>query len=76
MSGERVRVRIGEHEHEAISSDGSFAVEHGQMAFALGSSGWRTSEGEETRWMEIFLRGANAWGAFGRPLIGATIEIK
>lgn len=74
-TGERVRVRIGEREREATMSDGSFAVEHGQLAFAPGSSGWQTSDGEETRWMEIFLRGANACEAFGRPSIGETIEI-
>jgi S-adenosylmethionine hydrolase len=74
-SGSRVRVRIGEYEREAIESDGSFAVEHGQMAFAPGSSGWKNRDGQETRWMELFLRGGNASEAFNRPLIGARIEI-
>ena len=74
-SGERVRIRIGERVQEAMASDGSFAVEHGQLAFAPGSSGWQIAEGEETRWMEIFLRGANACEAFGRPAIGEIIEI-
>ena len=76
QSGSRVRARIGDAEREAIVSDGSFAVEHGQLAFAPGSSGWKSKEGEETRWMELFLRGGNAWEAFGRPLNGANIEIK
>src|SRR5436190_2798893 len=31
--GEHLWVRIGEQEHEAIASDGSFAVEPGQLAF-------------------------------------------
>jgi hypothetical protein len=75
-AGRRARVRIGEYEREAIESDGSFAVEHGQMAFAPGSSGWKNREGQETRWMEIFLRGGNASAAFNHPLIGARIEIE
>ncbi|HEX8774705.1 MAG TPA: hypothetical protein VF735_14125 [Pyrinomonadaceae bacterium] len=75
-SGSRVRVRIGETEREAMTSDGNFEVEHGVMAFAPGSSGWKdASEGTETRWMELFLRGGNAWEAFGRPQVGDQIEI-
>lgn len=71
-----VRVRIGDAEQEAILSDGSFAVEHGKMAFAPGSSGWNDKEGREIRWMELFLRGGNACEAFNRPSIGERIEIK
>jgi len=33
---------------EAIASDGSFAVEPGQLALAPGSSGWTNPQGEET----------------------------
>ena len=75
-SGSVVRVRIREAELEAVASDGSFAVEHGQLAFAPGSSGWRINDGEETRWMELFLRGGNAWEAFGRPPVGESIWIE
>jgi S-adenosylmethionine hydrolase len=74
--GSRVRVRIGAHEREAIESDGSFAVEHGQMAFAPGSSGWKDKLDQETRWMELFLRGGNASEAFKHPHVGARIEIE
>ncbi len=56
-------------------SDGSFAVEHGRMAFAPGSSGWKNTGGEETRWTELFLRGGSAWEALGRPSIGDRVEI-
>jgi hypothetical protein len=76
QTGSRVRACINDAEHEATVSDGSFAVEHGQLAFAPGSSGWKDKDGVETRWMELFLRGGNAWEAFGRPLNGARIEIK
>ena len=70
-----VRVRIGDVEREAIGSDGSFAVEPGQLAFAPGSSGWTSPDGEQVEWMELVLRGGNAWEAFGRPPVGAAIEI-
>lgn len=74
-SGASVRVRIGEREQEAIASDGTFAVGHGRLAFAPGSSGWKNRDGEETLWMELFLRGGNAREAFGHPPVGARIEI-
>lgn len=74
-SGSRVRVRINKSEQQAIVSDGSFAVEHGQMAFAPGSSGWKNTGGEATRWIELFLRGGSAWEAFARPSIGDLVEI-
>ena len=70
-----VRVRIGGVERAAIASDGSFDVAPGQLAFAPGSSGWTTPKGEQIRWMELFLRGGNAWEAFERPAVGARIEI-
>ena len=74
-SGAAMRVRIGDVELEAIASDGSFAVEPGQLAFAPGSSGWPGARGGDVRWMELFLRGGSAWDAFGKPLVGARITI-
>jgi S-adenosylmethionine hydrolase len=73
--GGEVRVRIGDSEQVATQSDGTFAVEHGRMSFAPGSSGWTDARGGETRWMELFLRGGSAWEAFGRPEVGARIEV-
>ncbi|MGI8655400.1 MAG: SAM hydrolase/SAM-dependent halogenase family protein [Pyrinomonadaceae bacterium] len=74
-SGSRIRVQISDAEQQATASDGSFAVEHGQLAFAPGSSGWTNKAGEETRWMELFLRGGNAHELFKRPAIGAQIKL-
>ncbi|HVG35740.1 MAG TPA: SAM hydroxide adenosyltransferase [Pyrinomonadaceae bacterium] len=74
-SGSKVRVRIGKGERTATASDGSFEVEQGELAFAPGSSGWTDAKGVETRWMELFLRGGNAWEAFERPQVGDEIEI-
>lgn len=73
--GKRMRVRINGFEHEAIVNDGTFAVRQGELAFAPGSSGWKTGQQGELRWMEIFLRGGNAWDLFKRPAIGSTISI-
>ena len=74
--GAAVRVRVGDVELEATTGDGSFAVEAGRLAFAPGSSGWTDARGRETRWMELFLRGGDAWGAFGRPPIGARVRVR
>jgi hypothetical protein len=73
--GTAIRVRIGTEEITAVASDGTFGVEEGELAFAPGSSGWAKRGGEEVRWMELFLRGGNAWEAFGRPDVGAGVEI-
>ena len=75
-SGATVRLRIGEVEHRAVASDGSFDVPTGALAFAPGSSGWTSVDGVETRWMELFLRGGNAWEQFGCPSIGAQILVE
>jgi hypothetical protein len=74
--GTPVRVRVGDVELEGTSGGGSFAVEPGRLAFAPGSSGWTDARGRETRWMELFLRGGNAWEAFGRPPIGARVRLR
>ncbi len=74
-SGAVVRVRIGGVELAAIISDGSFAVERGQLALAPGSSGWADPNGGQTCWMELLLRGGNAREAFGHPPIGAAVHV-
>jgi len=75
-AGAPIRVRIGDVEQEATASDGSFAVEPGRLAFSPGSSGWASAHGQATIWMELFLRGGNAWEAFGRPPVGTRIQIR
>ncbi len=75
-SGSLVRVRIGGAERQATVSDGSFEIESGQLAFAPGSSGWTLPDGRAVRYMELFLRGGNAWEEFERPAVGARIEIQ
>jgi len=75
-NGTRLSVAIGDVERDALASDGVFAVAPGQLAVAPGSSGWTTSSGGETRWVELFLRGGNAWEAFGRPSLDAPIHVR
>jgi len=75
LQGKKCRVRIGEVEREVVAGDGSFSVEPGQIAFAPGSSGWPLEGGGDHRWVELFFRGGNAWEEFGRPKVGAPIEI-
>jgi hypothetical protein len=75
-SGTAVRVSIGARELSASVSDGSFEVEEGALALAPGSSGWTGADGEETRFMELFLRGGSAWESFGRPDVGARVRIE
>jgi hypothetical protein len=69
-------VRIQEVEQRAVASDGSFEVPTGELAFAPGSSGWISADGTETRWMELFLRGGNAWEQFGCPPVGTQIFVE
>ena len=75
-TGSQLRVRINQTERQATTSDGSFEIEHGQLAFAPGSSGWKEPGGRQTRWMELFLRGGNAWESFARPSIGDEIKLR
>ena len=69
----KVTVRVGDVVSDAIYSDGSFRVPEGTLAFAPGSSGWQKKDGQQVAWMELFLRGGNAWSRFGQPKINHTI---
>ncbi|WP_144871550.1 SAM-dependent chlorinase/fluorinase [Hyella patelloides] len=70
----KVVVRVGDVVSDAVYSDGSFKVPEGTLAFAPGSSGWQRKDGKKVRWMELFLRGGNAWERFGRPKINRVIS--
>lgn len=74
--GKRIRVRINERQHEATVSDGAFAVPHGELAFAPGSSGWQLRDRTGVRWLEVFLRGGNAWDLFNRPAPGSVVSLE
>lgn len=67
--GTRIRIRIGEHEEDAVVSDGVFAVPAGTMSFAPGSSGWGRP------FYELLLRGGDASAIFGRPSNGTAVDV-
>lgn len=72
--GSLINIRVGNVTAEAIYADGSFAVPEGYLAFAPGSSGWVSADGQQKlQWMELFLRGGSAWERFNRPQIGASV---
>jgi hypothetical protein len=69
----KIVIRIGDIVSDAIYSDGSFKVPEGTLAFSPGSSGWLGTDGKPLRWMELFLRGGNAWERFGRPKVNKQV---
>jgi hypothetical protein len=75
-AGEEVRVTIGGVTRRALRAGGNFAVPHGGLAFAPGSSGWPLPGGGRRRWMELFLRGGSAFEAFGRPRVEAEVTVE
>ena len=72
----KVTVRVGDVVSDAIYSDGSFRVPEGTLAFAPGSSGWQGKDGQQVTWMELFLRGGNAWERFGKPKINQIVTYR
>ena len=70
----KVIIRVGDVVSDAVYSDGSFKVSEGTLAFSPGSSGWPMPNGANpVRWMELFLRGGNAWERFGRPRVNQVV---
>ena len=37
---------------------------------------WKTKHGEQIKWVELFLRGGNAWELFKRPRIDTEVQLK
>ncbi len=73
----KVIIRIGDLVSDAVFSDGSFQVPEGTLAFAPGSSGWSVDGGKtQIRWMELFLRGGNAWKRFAKPSVNQKISFQ
>ncbi|MDP9405850.1 MAG: SAM-dependent chlorinase/fluorinase [Actinomycetota bacterium] len=74
-SGTPVRVTIGDVTADATVSDGTFEVPDGALAFAPGSSGWRTRDGRERPFYELLLRGGSAAARFGSPPAGTPVAV-
>ena len=67
---------IGKCVCEVVYADGSFTVPEGTLALAPGSSGWDAlNSSKPVRWLELFLRGGNAWEFLGRPSKNECIKI-
>ena len=75
-AGTQVEVSIGGSTTTATVSDDAFAVRHGEMSFAPGSSGWAHRRGGRRRFYELLLRGGSAAERFGRPRAGAPVEVR
>lgn len=74
--GTRLEVTVGGVTRAAIRAGGGFAVPHGELAFAPGSSGWTGTDGRPRRWMELFLRGGSAFDRFDRPAAESAVELR
>jgi hypothetical protein len=74
-AGSKLTVRVGDVVSDALYTDGSFTVPEGTLAFAPGSSGWKQPDGRPLRFMELFLRGGNAWRRFGQPRLEETVTL-
>lgn len=70
----KVVIRVGDVVSDAVYSDGSFRVPEGTLAFSPGSSGWDSGD-QKIRWMELFLRGGNAWERFGKPRVNQVVAL-
>jgi len=67
--GQQIHVKINGTVRPARVATGSFNVVEGEIAFAAGSSG------HQQRFWEIFRRGESAWATFGKPQVGAHVEL-
>ena len=74
-TGQRVEIITGGASAVAVVSDGTFAVRHGEMSFAPGSSGWSTASGHR-QFYEVLLRGGSAADRLGRPRAGDPVEVR
>lgn len=72
--GEQVRVTVGGVSAVATVTDGTFAVRHGEMSFAPGSSGWVTGDGRVV-FYEVLLRGGNAAERLSSPRAGVPVGV-
>ncbi|OIP97549.1 hypothetical protein AUK40_02835 [Candidatus Wirthbacteria bacterium CG2_30_54_11] len=65
--GDAVKITLNTTTHQATFAPGTFEVHEGELAFAPGSSGG------DDRFMELFLRGGNAYKAFNKARVGQEI---
>ncbi len=74
-NGQRVQITAGGTSAVAVVTDGTFAVHHGEMSFAPGSSGWSTAGGHR-HFYEVLLRGGSAADRLGQPGAGDPLDVR
>ena len=67
--GQTITIDIHNQKHLAIYTDGVFHVKEGALAFAPGSSG------HNDKFMEIFVRGGNAYRLFDNPEVEEEFSV-
>ncbi len=67
--GQPLIVNIHNQKHLATYTNGMFNIKDGELAFAPGSSG------HTDRFMELFLRGGNAYKLFNEPMVEEPFTI-
>lgn len=72
--GAQVQVTVGGASAVPAVTDGTFAVRHGEMSFAPGSSGWDAGNGRVV-FYEVLLRGGSAAQRLGSPRAGAPVDV-
>ncbi len=70
QNGQLVEISIAQVKKQAYFVEANFAVLEGQLAFGKGSSGG------EDGFLELFLRGGNAWLAFNQPKVETEITFR
>ena len=67
--GQTITIQIYNQKHLATYTDGVFHVKEGELAFAPGSSG------HKDKFMEIFVRGGNAYQLFDYPEVEEEFSV-
>ncbi len=74
--GTPVTISVAGVQRDAVVAGGSFAVPHGTLTLAPGSSGYARADGDPRVWLELFLRGGSAAEAFGWPPPQSTVHVE
>lgn len=68
--GQKVKIKVNGIIKSGVVADETYKVEDGDVSFAPGSTGG------EDRFMEIWVRGGNAWEAFDKPRVETEFKIE
>ena len=71
--GTQMVVSIGATVMNAVVGKAGFSQGEGELALTRGSSGWKTPDGKDMRFTEIFLRGGSAAASFSKIHTGDQV---